>query len=229
MKGANKAFMKNKEQWLKDRMIFYNVSGSSGIGTEPGIFEFDLREMERIQDSQGRSMRAYELKGLTEDYKTGKKKHGRDITNKRKIGRSTHPLEAYFLPWGGNKTFTMKLGNRADYFFTPTLNGCTFTVGGGHEVVVAHSNYVKGANQTIDQGRINLDIFNTFGRNVAAILSKQAYKDNLGPNAPIVDFKVTVVGIRKKSGWSFYYQRYQQSLNRGKLVNMALDRRVNLA
>ncbi|MGH7155555.1 MAG: hypothetical protein ACREF3_16630, partial [Acetobacteraceae bacterium] len=122
-------------------------------------------------------------------------------------GFFTHPIRAYFLPYGSGSTRSGNLGVGADFFFTPTLNGCTFAASdNGVAPTVAHSNYVD-ASTKIDQPRIGQDLNGIFGTARPAVcLVKTDYKR---PTTGSKDYRVTVVGFRSPAGWRFFYQQYR--------------------
>ena len=230
MDGANKKFIAEKEAWLNKHIIFYNVLNASAnpyndplAPTNPAgelpVYDFDLRPTGKVSDLSGKGVKAYELKLLAEFL---------TATKQRKTSSRTNTLRAYFLPWGSNRTYQGRLGNQADFFFTPTLNGCTFaSSGGGATPLVSHGNHANAATQKIDQGLINNDLAGIYGAaGPGMILHKAGYKV-----APVgtEDYKVTIVRIRRNNAWDFYYQRYQQDQNpAGGLVNMVMDRVVKL-
>ncbi len=51
------------------------------------------------------------------------------------VAPSSSPFAALasYLPWRPNSTLTMLLGDKADFFITDTMNGCTFAFGAGGE------------------------------------------------------------------------------------------------
>jgi hypothetical protein len=54
---------------------------------------------------------------------------------------STEWLDCYFLPWSRGRTTRMVLDNGARYFFTATMNGCSFLVSGpANGPTVSHLN-----------------------------------------------------------------------------------------
>ncbi len=56
------------------------------------------------------------------------------------------PINAYWLPFKMNRTYEMDLGDRADFFFTAGLSGCTVVVAGDPKRPhVAHINRMDGA------------------------------------------------------------------------------------
>jgi hypothetical protein len=226
MDGANQRFMHGKTTWLADHLIIYNVArGTSGnpfgdtavtANTELPVHDFDLRKIGNIQTEAGGQAKEYELRGLNDV----------NPNQTRTIHRSTHAIRAYFLPWGPGKTWCGKLGVNADYFFTPTLNGCTFVWQGvtatnaGPTPSVGHSNFVNALTQQIDQGAMNNDITNKFGALPPNQLVKTDYK-----RVPVAeeDYRSTVIGIRTGNTWRFYYQNYKvESPGGGKVNNTSL-------
>ncbi len=226
MDGANQRFITQKAAWLTDHMILYAVAKGTtngnpynqnlgAIGTALPTFDFDLRKVSKIINGGG-SAKMYELQGLGEGIGTGKN------FKARKTSDSTHAIRAYFLPWGTGYTFCGQLGNAADFFFTPTVNGCTFAhSGNGPNPSVAHSNFVQ--NQLIDQAAIDNDLVTKFGGAMPAhTLIKTTYKQ--APVANVADdYRATVIGIRSGNSWSFYYQNYSVLLVPGKLVYTGIN------
>lgn len=220
MDGANFRFMNGKSTWLGSHLIVYNVGrGTMGnpfndaalaATTELPVHEFDLRKVGSIVTASGKA-KEYELYAMT-DFIGDKA---------REVKKRTRPIRAYFLPWGSGRTWCGCLGANADYFFTPTLNGCTFVHhGNGQSPSVGHSNFVNSGTQQIDQNAIDTDITQKFGFMPAHALVKTDYK-----RVPIAqeDYRATVIGIRSATGWDFYYQNYKtESKGGGKLTNTGL-------
>jgi hypothetical protein len=143
-------------------------------------------------------------------------------------GRFTHAIRAYYLPFQANRAFHHRLVDDVDFCFTPTLNGCTFVVGGGATPLISHYNYVDdptSQNPTVDQGKIDRHIQARHHGGVTA-LRRGDYKVG-----PALDYKVTIFGIRDNGAWHFYYQRRAEDLQfvPGKgssLVTIAVNQRV---
>ncbi len=231
MDGSNQRFMNGGAAWLANHLIVYGVNKTGGsdnpfgqgigtIGTELPVHDFDLRKIGDIMN-QGNAAKAYELRKLTETIGSGK------ATKARKITGSTNEIQAYFLPWGRGSTFRGQLGVNADYFFTPTLNGCTFAhTGAGPNPSVAHSNFVDPLTTMADQNAMNADLTNVFGGGMPPnTLIKATYKH---PAVGLEDFKATVVGIRTGNTWNFYYQNYKVDLVQGNLVNSGVSMCVQI-
>ena len=213
MQGANKQFINGKATWLGNNLILYNVGrgmanpfnqplvqggGGAGTGTELPVQNFDLRQIPQVTHRKGHAVNAYELYAMTD----GGRAHA--------TGRFTHNIRAYFLPWGSGRSYEGTLGNNADFFFTPTLNGCSFAASTGGNPRVVHSNHANIATQSIDQGLIDADLNNIFGvHGPDRSLKKATYKQ-----APVgtEDYRATIIGIRGATGWKFYYQRYKTDL-----------------
>lgn len=211
MNGANAEFIKKKAAWLQKNIIFYKVNmgaanpmsqtaGTAGLGGELPIASLDLRPVPAVKNTANKDVKAHELYMMN------------DLVNKsetRVVTSSTHVLKAYFLAWGSQKTYEGTLGSNADFFFTPTVNGCSFAASsGGLSPRVAHSNHANLATQLIDQVHIDADlntIFGVAGPDLA--LRKADYK---GPPMGTSDYMATIIGIRGPTSWSFFYQRYRQ-------------------
>jgi hypothetical protein len=221
--GANERFKQGKATWLANHLIVYNVDRSSGganpfnqgLGTvdaELPVQDFDLRKIGSMMTEAGGSAKEYELRKLDEV----------DGAGIRKITSRTHAIRAYFLPWGGMRTYTGKLGINAEFFFTPTLNGCTFAHrGNGPSPSVAHSNFSNPLTQMADQNAMDGDLQTKFGGAMPPhMLVKTDYK-----RIPVglEDYRSTVVGIRNGNTWNFYYQNYKaESLGGGKVTKTGL-------
>ena len=223
MNGANKSFMKSPTDWLASNLIVYNVSqaghGSDNpfgqqlgtIGTELPTEDFDLRKLGSIVNAGGKA-KEYDLKQLDEAVnKKGKA---------RKVSDNTHVIKAYFLPWGPGQTYSGKLGANASYFFTPTLNGCTFAYSGSASAPsVAHSNFVD-ANTITDQNAIDTDLAAKFG---GAAPATTYVKTDYKRGGPKMDYRAMVVGVREGTDWSFYVQEYSVDLHKGGLVREGVN------
>lgn len=215
MDGANAQLISKKAAWLKDNMIFYNVGHAAlanplnqalvaaGTGGVLPIAAFDLRKIPSVKDGVNKTYKAFALHQLADN--TGANK---DVA--RTVGKHTHAINAYFLAWGSNKTYEGQLGNGADFFFTPTVNGCSFAATTGATPRVVHSNHANLATQKIDQGLIDADLGAIFGVGGPDVTLKKAnYK---GAAVGTADYMATIIGIRTHTGWTFYYQRYLQDL-----------------
>ncbi|MBL9050250.1 MAG: hypothetical protein JNK19_09085 [Tabrizicola sp.] len=116
----------------------------------------------------------------------------------------------YYLPWQPNSTKTMVIGDKADFFITDTMNGCTFAAGTGGTVRVAHVNFntfnddgLREEGRPIDQGHMDAEVNRVMGIGTPGVALRKA--NYLVANG---DFpNVTVVGVRRGGMWTFAYQK----------------------
>ena len=220
MDGANQRFMAGKTDWLARHLIVYSVSqvGSDTrnpfkqplgtVGSTLPIHQFDLRKIGDIINN-GSAAKAYELRELNEQV-------GKGSNAVRTITSNTHAIDAYFLPWGDGSTYCGQLGNQANYFFTPTLNGCTFAYeGAGANVSVAHSNFVD-ANSLADQAAMNNDLTLKFGHLPNNRVIKTDYKPAIYAQGAM-DYRAMIIGIRAGNTWNFYSQNYYLGLHKNNI------------
>jgi hypothetical protein len=113
---------------------------------------------------------------------------------------------AYYLPWRPNSSLSMVIGDKADFFITDTMNGCTFAFAPGGQMRVAHVNYntfndagEREEGKPIDQGHMNAEVNRLIGPGAPA-LRKADYATGNFPN-------VTVIGVRHGGIWKFCYQK----------------------
>jgi hypothetical protein len=222
MQGANNRFILNKAEWLKRHLMIYDVNAGApnpykqeagNVGTPLPIFEFDLRKIGAIINDDDTTAKEYRLVKMSETIRIN--------GPNRTVGDRTNIIKAYFLPWGPGATYCGKLGIDADFFFTPTLNGCTFAVNGaGPAVSVAHSNFVNPSTQMVDQTLIDNDLKQKFGGTPGACLVKTDYRPQ---SSGLTDHKAMVIGIREGNDWKFYYQRYTNAYIKDKYVNVGVD------
>lgn len=221
--GYNQQFMKQKDKFLENHFLIFNKSQEL---SDKGVYEFDITDAkEKIVNASGKQMKAVVI------WPFSSRPLNKDGSVKR--NKRTNVITAYYLPYGDNRAWHHRLVEDVDYFFTDTLNGCTFVVDSNRTTpFVSHYNYTD-ANQKTDQAKIDRHIaarYNTPGRHVAAALRKSDYKTGTA-----IDYKVTVVGFRGSDGqWRFCYQRRAQDLifvskSQGSVLQtIAADTRVNL-
>ncbi|WP_374645733.1 hypothetical protein [Tabrizicola sp.] len=116
----------------------------------------------------------------------------------------------YYLPWQPNSTKTMVIGDKADFFITDTMNGCTFAAGIGGTVRVAHVNYntfnADGDREEglpIDQGHMDNEVQRVMGAATPGVALRKAGYTIANGDFP----NVTVVGVRRAGLWTFAYQK----------------------
>jgi hypothetical protein len=56
----------------------------------------------------------------------------------RPVGKDSHEILAWWLPWKSGAAVTMKLSKGAEFFFTSSVGGCRLQYSGGAEPVVSH-------------------------------------------------------------------------------------------
>jgi len=111
---------------------------------------------------------------------------------------------AYYLAYRPNSTQSITLGDKADFFITDTMTGCSFGAMSGPNPKVAHLNYTQGGDPMamIDQVTTKGEMTKVFGGKPSVELNKTDYINAHGHNG-----NVTVVGVRRDGSWKFYYQR----------------------
>ncbi|WP_370979801.1 hypothetical protein [Agaribacterium sp. ZY112] len=198
--GANKSFISNPLNFLRNNVLIVELQ--SQVVT-PSLEQGKL-DVLSVKHDQGSIITVNIAKDLRHG---GQKSNGKD-TVVYKIGEATgqaskhsHRFSAYYLPFMNNDFRTMTLGDKADYFFTDTMNGCSFACGPGKSPKIGHFNRVSGQNDVIDQNAIDRDIQGQFPGGVLKSLTKTDYKAGIGDAA-------SLFGIRKNGIWHFYYQVY---------------------
>lgn len=182
-----------------------------------GIYDFDLfKTAKRAQLAGGRgSIKVYQLKewGLkTRDQQITTT--GATFTVGYKAPKHAHPISAYWVPWSSGSCWSVQLGNNADFFFTPTMDGCSLAISSGVSPIVTHGNYKKLTDPTkASQGRTLTEITQhhttTLGTDVNRTLLKNQYVASVADKTAGFNQLVTVVGFGDPAtnAWSFYWQR----------------------
>ena len=147
----------------------------------------------------------------------------------------------YWLPWAEGKVYMGQLGNTYNLFFTPTINGCGFIIGGTEaQPIVAHANMDtprlrqvvedalktktagKGAKSGSAEEQIAKDqalIYEQFYGNLAAKMIQDdmisgARLEVVAPQQYLIDAKASfgaVFGINEGGSWRFYGNWGQQT------------------
>jgi hypothetical protein len=124
-----------------------------------------------------------------------------------------HPIRAFWLPWSSNSSWSAQLGPQADFFFTPTMDGCSLAISSGATPIVTHSNYKSTQNANVaSQGLTKYRIqqqHTALGVDVQRTLLKGQYAASANQKTRGINQLVTVVGIRNtiSNTWTFYWQR----------------------
>ena len=110
-------------------------------------------------------------------------------------------FSAYFLRYKDLKSTVTKLGDKADYFFTDPLSGCTVSCGRGATPLIIHYNWKNDSG--IDQTAIEHDIKARYMDAPRGAVRKDDYQS-------ATDTSATVIGIRNPGTgiWNFLYQVY---------------------
>jgi hypothetical protein len=120
-------------------------------------------------------------------------------------------FRAYWLPYMLNAAYSMKLGDRADLMFTPTMDGCSFTAGGSKtSPLVAHLNY-QNPQGLMDQAKVDKEIMRIHRWESTFIqIHRTDYRfdtDSYGG----VGGKITTFAVRDRTTnrWDFWVQKRQ--------------------
>lgn len=194
--GANKQFLSNVSNFLANNILVVNISNNANSkkfmvpqnGGNCGhliTVNISKSKYDKGTIDGGRTCPVYQV-----DEETGK------------IGKYSHAFSAYYLPYANNNFATMTLGNAADFFFTDTMNGCSFGRDNTQNPTVAHLNYTKGKVEgaEIDQSQIDSKFDSLFGQGNGRRFKKSDYKKG------VADY-VTLVGVRMNGQWQFLWQR----------------------
>ena len=216
MQGENRLYLKKRSEYLQNRLIKFEVvrkdidNGDEhdhidNVFVHSGFDYFDLAprssDTVNVRTQSGFRHIGVELRRFEARTKQGK-------TTSKPAGIRTKRLKAYYLPFRANQGHTMQLGDDADLFFTPVLNGCTFACGSGsaQSPRVSHINLQNPPGQ-IDQNAINTMVQAIHGVNVRFAVRRSYYKpDEIGAQE---DFQANIVGFRRVTGWEFWIQMFK--------------------
>lgn len=204
---ANKNFLAQPATWLRNNLLIVDIQ-TNIQGTRTGTG-------------------ASEVRGSVETYTTGAIVTVNIVADPARYARRTgggqvpafrvkeatgaaskysHRFQAYYLPFRSNAIRTMRLDPAtfppgANFFFTDTVNGCSFAAGPGANPKVGHFNRTVGGDDSagIDQPAMNNDIGLEFAGGTDVKLTRATYK------ATTADY-ASVIGIKNIGGWNFYWQ-----------------------
>ncbi|MDZ7637862.1 MAG: hypothetical protein U5J83_06370 [Bryobacterales bacterium] len=197
---------------IANKDVAVNLQGNVAAG----IYDFDLfKTPKRAQIPGGGRANVYQLK------EWGTKQRDQEITTTAnsftvayKKPKYAHPIQAYWVPWSSGSCWSVQLGNDADFFFTPTMDGCSLAISSGASPIVTHGNYKKLTDPTkASQGQTLNELTQhhttTLGSDVNKTLLKNQYVASVVDKTAGFNNLVTVVGFRDTVGgtWSFYWQR----------------------
>jgi hypothetical protein len=198
-----------------------NQGGATPVPTNikaAGVYDFDLIKAadtaEVVINNRTTQMPVYQLKPW-----------GTKVRDQRIVGGTTqykkpkfaHPIQAFWLPWSANSSWSVQLGPQADYFFTATMDGCSLAISSGAAPIVTHSNYKSTQNPAkASEGLTGWRIqqqHTALGVDVDKSLMKGEYVASPKMKNRGINYLVTVVGFRDPTlnTWSFYWQRRKVS------------------
>jgi hypothetical protein len=237
--GANKEFIEQRERFLNKNVIL-SPNIQSYMATKAmsakvplsrvemvGVYDFDLRKDPAldIRDHSGKKQDVYILYLLEQ----------RAAHNVGVVTKDTNAIRAFYLPWDNGRSWTVSLSDRADFIFTPTLDGCSIVAESGTNPRVSHLNFQNAAKTRVDPVAIDADIARIYGIGAKPGLRKLE-KDNYSDDAEKergINPTVTVIGFRNRvtNTWDFYYQRQLSNTlpnpsGRGSIVQNILENRL---
>lgn len=114
------------------------ITGPNGAAADPVTITVDSRVVTRESDVvHSEPIKAYGNAVVKAHAKIGGLQ---GTTQKIEVG-TIGEHNCYWLPWGEGKVYMGQLGRDHDYFFTYTINGCGFMIGGTDtQPQVAHAN-----------------------------------------------------------------------------------------
>jgi hypothetical protein len=220
--GANKEFIEQGPKFLRANVVLspnpqgYLVGKAGNLGITAanvsliGIYDFDLvkEPTKNYRGTNGKRVDTYKLRLLEQ-----RALPGLAVGNVAQVPvtKNTHAIRAFYLPWDNGRGWTVQLDDRADYLFTPTLDGCSVVAESGVDPRVSHINFQNAAQTQVDPVAIDNEIASIYGigaKPTLRTLEKDDYSDD-AQKAAGTQFTVTVVGFRDKNHntWDFYYQR----------------------
>jgi hypothetical protein len=203
--GANDAFLANSVNWMRNNLLLVDIQSSSSVANPTGglaqsVLKYQQGAVVTVNITTDASLTARVTGGRTRPVFRVKEATGQASTH-------SHRFSAYYLPFFSNDFRVMDLDPAqfppgADYFFTDTVNGCSFAAGPGASPKVGHFNRTqdpRDPGSAIDQPAMNNDIGAQFAGGTVVKLTKATYK----PGTP--DY-ATVFGVRHGGAWTFYWQ-----------------------
>jgi hypothetical protein len=139
--GANKAFLANPVGWMRQNLLILDIQtgGTDTSGANRGyILKYDQGALVTCNIDRDASRTAQVTGGGTRQVFRAKEATGA-------AHRYAHRFQAYYLPFFSNQFRTMRLDPTqfppgADFFFTDTVNGCSFAAGPGQNPKVGYFN-----------------------------------------------------------------------------------------
>lgn len=191
---AAQKFITDPVTFMQSNLLLVDVPGRVNVR---GVFYFriTLSTKHACKTATGKGIPVYEAR--LADY----------------TAQSDQTVQAYWLPYAPGNTYSLILGNEADFVFTPTMNGCTFAVSGSNapRAMATHLNYQKhtdDGSMKIDQAKIDDRVDAIYGTTNTAVIRKADYISDGGGQ------ELTTFGWRSPAtdNWKFYtQQRYMKN------------------
>lgn len=180
-----------------------------------GIYDFDLAKLptkaEVEINGHTTEMPVYKLEAWGLKARDQQLLPGGGVQYKKP--KYAHPIQAFWVPWTSNASWSVQLGPQADYFFTATMDGCSLAISSGATPTVTHSNYKStqnpnAASEGLTKYRIQQQ-HTALGVDVQRTLMKGQYTASANQKKRGINQLVTVVGFRNTlaNSWTFYWQR----------------------
>lgn len=186
--GANKALLANPANWLANNILIVEINPTDN---KDAALAYTAGTTASVNIVKVADTGALAGGGKVPVYKV--------VRGSAAPSKHSHQFQAHYLPWMQNGEYSMTLTNGADWFFTDTMNGCTFAAGPGANPKVGHFNYQIG-NEKIDSTKISTQVGLAFPGGTVDRLDKADYMDAHGM------VRITTLGIRTGVTWNFYYQ-----------------------
>jgi hypothetical protein len=130
----------------------------------------------------------------------------------------------YWLPYKNNRVYHMQLGHQHPYLFTPTMDGCSFSIGGQDPVgapLVAHAN-MQNDQHEIDQVAIEDQLDILYGNGSYGIMKKERYTGSKHFNVGSGHVRSTTFGVSDGTAWKFFAQVWEDD-HKGVATKQALN------
>lgn len=133
-------------------------------------------------------------------------------------GRET-PVKAYYLASEQDKTKSLLLGNKADFFFTDAITGCQFMAYGNsrNDIRTCHVNALNNGGMTVYAREAKA--VRACNYPISIIYGQPNYQAGLNAGEQKGNVLATVIGWRKSDGWHFYTRRRLNDPNHRRVLD----------
>jgi hypothetical protein len=134
------------------------------------------------------------------------------------IGKEA-PIKAYYLASEVDKTKSLSLRSKADYFFTDAITGCQFMAYGNdrHNITTCHVNALNNGGMTVYNAEAKGIREANFP--ITIIYGQPHYQAGLNQGEDKGNVVVTVIGWRRADGWHFYTRRRLNDPNHRRVLD----------